>query len=542
MSSISGGSGAKNFITDAGTAVAVNSTISVVGAGGATTSAAGNVITVTSGGGGITTINGDSGSVTGATVTLTTNELANTTVQFTGSGTTMSLSFSDSNLNLIIGEAGSASTLTSATATVGLGYTAFNKLQSGDNNTGIGYAAFHELISGSSNCGFGQQPLYFLTSGSFNTAIGAYQTGINYTGSESSNLLLQHPGVLGESNTMRLGESGSGDHQVNRAFIAGVAGVSVSNTQMMTIDSSTGQMGSATIPSGSGIATINGDTGSATGAAVTFTMVTALETSNATPSFSATGSTVSLDLGDANDNLILSTTLGASTITSAGGNTGYGNGAFASVISGNYNSGFGLNPLQSLTTGSSNSCVGQQNLLFLVSGSYNFAAGYQAGINYNGSESSNVLIQNLGVVGESNTMRIGETGSGDHQVNKCFIAAVRGVTTGNADALPVLVDSAGQFGTVSSSARYKDNIAPMADTNVMALTPVNFTYKSDKTNKQQYGLIAEEVAELFPDLAVYNAEGAPESVHYEKLPAILLHELQKQNKRIAALEAQLAAK
>lgn len=261
MSSISGGSGAKNFITDAGTAVAVNSTISVVGAGGATTSASGNTITVTAGGGGggITTIDGDSGSATGATVTFTTNELANTTAQFTGSGATISLSFADANLNLIIGEDSSASTLTSATSNVGFGYTAFNKLQSGNSNVGVGYAAFHELISGNMNCGFGQQPLYFLTSGSYNTAIGAYQTGINYAGSESSNILLQHPGVVGESHVMRLGETGSGDHQVNTTYIAGIAGVSVSNTQMVTIDSTTGQMGSQSIPTGLSWSAITAD-------------------------------------------------------------------------------------------------------------------------------------------------------------------------------------------------------------------------------------------------------------------------------------------
>ena len=92
-------------------------------------------------------------------------------------------------------------------------------------------------------------------------------------------------------------------------------------------------------------------------------------------------------------------------------------------------------------------------------------------------------------------MRIGTSGAGNSQVNKAFIAGIRGVTTGNANAIAVLVDSAGQLGTVSSSMKFKNNIQNMAADSaaIYKLRPVTFVYNSDETNARQYGLIAEEV-------------------------------------------------
>ncbi len=103
------------------------------------------------------------------------------------------------------------------------------------------------------------------------------------------------------------------------------------------------------------------------------------------------------------------------------------------------------------------------------------------------------------------------------------------MTTGSANAVPVLIDSAGQLGTVSSSRRVKDDIADMgaASSGLMNLRPVTFHYKSDRNpsgRTLQYGLIAEEVAEVYPGLVAHSADGQIETVMYQFLPPMLLNE------------------
>jgi Chaperone of endosialidase len=113
------------------------------------------------------------------------------------------------------------------------------------------------------------------------------------------------------------------------------------------------------------------------------------------------------------------------------------------------------------------------------------------------------------VAGESSTIRIG---AADKQ-NAAFIADVRGATAINTNAVPVVIDSAGQLGTMSSSERFKREIKPMAaaSKSILELEPVTFQYKrtfqykSDKESIPQFGLIAEEVAKVDPDLVVRNA-------------------------------------
>ena len=92
---------------------------------------------------------------------------------------------------------------------------------------------------------------------------------------------------------------------------------------------------------------------------------------------------------------------------------------------------------------------------------------------------------------------------------RTFISGIRGVTTGNANAIPVLIDSDGQLGTMSSSRRFKHEIKPMdtASQAILSLKPVTFNYKSDNTNTPQFGLIAEEVADVNPDLVVRDENG-----------------------------------
>ena len=109
----------------------------------------------------------------------------------------------------------------------------------------------------------------------------------------------------------------------------------------------------------------------------------------------------------------------------------------------------------------------------------------------------------------------------------------------------MMVDSSGQLGTISSSRRYKEDINTMGDVSdvLMKLRPVTFRYRKPFDNGAkpvQYGLIAEEVAEVMPDLAVFNADGSAETVKYQLLPTLLLNVYQQQHSTIAAQAAQIA--
>lgn len=118
--------------------------------------------------------------------------------------------------------------------------------------------------------------------------------------------------------------------------------------------------------------------------------------------------------------------------------------------------------------------------------------------------------------------------------NSCFIGNIRDVQTQNANAIAVVVDSAGQLGTVSSSAKFKKEIKPMDNASkvVLALKPVTFHYKNDKTDTPQFGLIAEEVAKVNPDLIVRDKNGEIYTVRYEAVNAMLLNEFLKEHQKV----------
>jgi hypothetical protein len=150
----------------------------------------------------------------------------------------------------------------------------------------------------------------------------------------------------------------------------------------------------------------------------------------------------------------------------------------------------------------------------------------------------NLYLANEGVDGESHTIRLG---SGINHT-RTFIAAVRDVTTGQSNAIPVLIDGAGQLGTASSSRRFKHDIKPMDATSesILALKPVTFHYKSDQTNTPQFGLIAEQVAEINPDLVVRDENGDIYTVRYDAVNAMLLNEFLKEHRTVQEQKATIA--
>src|SRR5262249_38072787 len=142
--------------------------------------------------------------------------------------------------------------------------------------------------------------------------------------------------------------------------------------------------------------------------------------------------------------------------------------------------------------------------------------------------------------------RIGTVGGGVHTTT--FIAGIDGATVDSGTGTPVYVDANGQLGTMLSSARYKEGIRDMGDTSaLLQLRPVRFRYTPDRDPRgvEQYGLVAEEVAQVAPGLVVYDKEGQPQSVRYHFINAMLLNEVQqqarvvhKQAEHIADLEHQ----
>ncbi len=233
------------------------------------------------------------------------------------------------------------------------------------------------------------------------------------------------------------------------------------------------------------------------------------------------------------------TATGFAALYFSGGSFNTANGVYSltDISSGTSNAAFGSLTLQNSTSGSFNTAIGGSAMAYTLTGSNNTALGYGAGL-LNFSGSNNVWISAFGA-DESNTMRIGSgTGSGSFQQNRAFISGIRGVTTGEPDALTVVIDSDGQLGTVSSSRRFKEGIRDMAGTSegLAALRPVTFHYRGESEhdgNPRQYGLIAEEVAVVFPELVAYDEEGRPEAVLYRHLTPMLLNELQTAQRQLA---------
>jgi hypothetical protein len=126
--------------------------------------------------------------------------------------------------------------------------------------------------------------------------------------------------------------------------------------------------------------------------------------------------------------------------------------------------------------------------------------------------------------------------------NSCFIGNIRGVTTAQPDAIPVVIDSLGQLGTQSSSRRFKNEIQPMGKVSesILALQPVTFHYKSDEKCTPQFGLIAEQVAEVNPDLVVRDKNGDIFTVRYDQVNAMLLNEFLKEHKNVEEQQATIS--
>ena len=223
--------------------------------------------------------------------------------------------------------------------------------------------------------------------------------------------------------------------------------------------------------------------------------------------------------------------------TTGKNNTATGAFALASDTTGSDNTATGEEALELNTTGHDNTANGLNALLSNTTGSSNIAIGSSAGLNLT-TGNNNIDIGNAGVAAEANTIRIGTQGI----QTKTFIAGVS-VTAVTGEA--VTVNSNGQIGVVPSSERFKEAIQPMDKTSevILALHPVTFRYKKElaPVGIPQFGLVAEDVEKVNPDLVARDEQGKPYTVRYEAVNAMLLNEFLKEHRKVEELKS-IAAK
>jgi hypothetical protein len=203
---------------------------------------------------------------------------------------------------------------------------------------------------------------------------------------------------------------------------------------------------------------------------------------------------------------------------------------------GGFNAATGVSALYNNTTGNSNTAIGFYALVHNVTGSNNIALGALAGTNLT-MGNNDIDIGNAGVAGESNKIRIGQQGT--H--NGTFIAGISGVAVTRPQ---VVVNANGRLGVTASSARFKDEIKPMGEASeaILALKPVTFHYKKeiDPDGIPQFGLVAEDVAQINPTLISRDRDGKPYTVRYEAVNAMLLNEFLKEHREVQEQKATIA--
>jgi trimeric autotransporter adhesin len=237
-------------------------------------------------------------------------------------------------------------------------------------------------------------------------------------------------------------------------------------------------------------------------------------------------------------------------------NTAVGAQALLANVDGDSNNAVGYSALENLTdgtqnnavgtfalvnsNGAANTAVGDSAFMSSATGSFNTIIGWHAGLdNGNVDGNDNIYIgAGAGLPGggnENSAIRIGEPGF----IAGCWIQGISGVTATGGSA--VFVNASGKLGTLTSSARFKDDIKPMekASESIFALNPVTFHYKKqiDANGTPQFGLVAEEVAKVNPDLVINDQSGKPYTVRYEAVNAMVLNEFLKEHRTVQDLKA-----
>jgi Chaperone of endosialidase len=219
-------------------------------------------------------------------------------------------------------------------------------------------------------------------------------------------------------------------------------------------------------------------------------------------------------------------------------NTANGGFALQNNTTASNNTAYGTSALFENTTGAKNTAAGVDALENNTKGGSNVAVGYLAGQNLTiGSNNIDIGANVTGVAGEANAIRIGKQGI----QKSTFIAGIAGTPISGST---VVINSTGKLGVATSSARFKEAIKPMATASetILALKPVTFRYKEevDPDVTPQFGLVAEDVEKVAPDLVVHDEQGKPFTVRYEAVNAMLLNEFLKEHHKVEVQEATIA--
>jgi trimeric autotransporter adhesin len=381
------------------------------------------------------------------------------------------------------------------------GSNALHGLTTGTDNTAVGDNALLNNTTGSYNTGIGSQALRNITTANYNTANGEFALSANQ---------------IGEGNTAigaaALYKTTAGGNTAIGAFALADDTTGDENTATGFEALSTNNFGRAN--TAAGYQTLGNNT---TGSQNTATGKGAL-TNNKSGSNNTASGLDSLYHNDGSEN------------------TADGVAALHENTSGRFNTANGYQALYSNQAGTNNTADGS-NALLHSTGNNNVGLGASAGINLT-TGNNNIDIGNAGTAGESGKVRIGTKGT--H--TGTFIAGISGKIVAN--GVGVFINANGQLGTVQSSARYKDDIKPMekASEAILGLKPVTFRYKEelDPEKIPQFGLIAEEVEKVDPDLVVKDEEGKISTVRYEAVNAMLLNEFLKEHDKVQTLETRVA--
>jgi len=232
-------------------------------------------------------------------------------------------------------------------------------------------------------------------------------------------------------------------------------------------------------------------------------------------------------------------------------NTATGSVALQRNTGGHDNTATGFAALNGNTTGALNTAVGTGSLVNSNTGDLNIALGFGAGLKLTAG-GNNIDLGNVGVPTESNVIRIGaqvaviDQFGATHPVHtSTYVAGISGADATGGD--PVFITSDGKLGTINppSSARFKDDIKPMNEASeaLLALKPVTFRYKKefDPKGSRQFGLVAEDVEKVAPDLVKRDRDGNLQTVRYDQVNAMLLNEFLKEHRKVEQLKKQVEA-
>jgi hypothetical protein len=403
-------------------------------------------------------------------------------------------------------------------------------------NTAEGTNALYYLTTGLENTAAGFEALFGNTEGSENTAIGIETLGGNMTGVDNTAV-----GAYAlNSNTSSSSNTAVGYRALyyNNGFDNVAVGAVA--LQANTIGDDNTALGVGALTSNT-----SGDSNTAEGWSALYNNTTGVQNtadglmalfSNTTGNYNTADGVRALFLNTSGFSNSATGVQALYNNTIGSENTAQGYSVLYSNTSGGNNTAQGFQALYSNTTGGSNTAVGLNALFANTTGNNNIALGFGAGLNRT-TGSNNIDIGNAGAAGKSNVIRIGTNGT---QKNT-YIAGISGVTV--AGGVGVIIDSGGHLGTVVSSERFKDAIKPMdkASEAILALKPVTFRYKQelDPEGIPQFGLVAEQVENVNPDLVARDDQGKPYSVRYEAVNAMLLNEFLKEHCKVEEQQAMI---